>query len=75
MFRRVMKAFGSLEVGYTPHCLRHNAATMNLLRVGTIEQTHVLMRHVNLGSTLLYVDHLKRLNDDTESQIEKFILG
>jgi len=75
MFRTLLKDCGFGEREFTPHCLRHTTATMNLLRGGSIEQTRQLMRHEDLQSTLAYVNRLKRLNDDTECQIEKYILG
>lgn len=74
-FRSLLKDCGLEGTKFTPHCLRHTAATMNLLRGGTVEQTKALMRHVNLQSTELYVDYINRLNDDTERKLEKFILG
>jgi integrase/recombinase XerD len=74
MFRRVLKDCGLENSGITPHCLRHTAATMNLLRGGSLEQTRQLMRHANIESTLVYRDHIERMKDDSENQIEKFIL-
>jgi site-specific recombinase XerD len=74
-FRTLLKKCGLEEYGFTPHCLRHTAAYMNLLRGGTLEQTRQLLRHVNLQSTKLYQDYINRLNDDTEFQLEQYILG
>ena len=75
MFQRVLKDCGLDCTGFTPHCLRHTAATLNLLRGGSIEATRQLMRHATLESTLVYVHHIERLKDDSEHQIETFILS
>ena len=74
MFPRVLKDCGLDGLGITPHCLRHSAATFNLLRGDSIEATKSLMRHVNIQSTLVYANHIERMKDDSELQIEKFIL-
>lgn len=74
MFPRVLKDCGLKDSGITPHCLRHTAATMNLLRGGSLEQTRQLLRHVDIQSTLVYVRHIERMKDDSEVQIESFIL-
>ncbi len=74
MFPRVLKDCGLDGLGITPQCLRHTAAAFNLLRGGSIEATKILMRHVNIQSTLVYAYHIERMKDDSEHQIEKFIL-
>ena len=74
MFKRLLKECGLEHSGITPHCLRHTAAFMNLLRGGSLEATKGLMRHVNIKSTLVYQDHINRMKDDSEAQIESFIL-
>jgi len=74
MFKRVLKDCGLEHSGITPHCLRHTAATMNLLRGGSLEQTRSLMRHADINSTLLYAYHIQRMKDDSAYQIEAFIL-
>lgn len=75
MFHRVLKDCGLVGIGITPHCLRHTAATFNLLRGGSLEQTRQLMRHVNIQSTLVYANYIERMKDDSEAQIEKLILS
>ncbi len=75
MFRRVLKDCELEHTKITPHSLRHTAATLNLLRGGSLEETKQLMRHTNMSSTLVYAHHIKRMNDDSENQIEKYILG
>jgi integrase/recombinase XerD len=74
MFRSVLKSCGLEDSGITPHCLRHTAAMMNLLRGGSVESTRQLLRHVEIESTLVYVHHIERMNDDSERLIEAFIL-
>ena len=74
MFLRVLKSAGLDGLNITPHCLRHTAAIMNLLRGASIEETRMLMRHAKIQSTLVYKDYMARLNDDSEFEIEKFIL-
>lgn len=74
MFQRVLEDCDLEDTFITPHSLRHTAATLNLLRGGSLEATRQFMRHTKLSSTLIYA-HLERQNDDSENQIEKFILG
>ena len=74
MFPRVLKACGLDGLHITPHSLRHTAAMMNLLRGASIEQTKSLMRHSDIKSTLVYQEHIERIQDDSECQIEAFIL-
>ena len=74
MFPRVLKRVGLDGVNITPHCLRHTAAIINLQRGASIEETRMLMRHSNIQSTLVYKDYMDRLSDDSEFEIEKFIL-
>jgi len=74
MFKRVLKDSGLEDTKITPHCLRHTAAAMNLLRGGSIEATRALLRHTNIQSTLVYAHHIQRMKDDSEYQIESFIL-
>jgi len=75
MFRRVLKSSGLDDLEITPHSLRHTAATINLLRGGTLEATRKLMRHSNLQTTMVYAHHVKRSQDDSENRIERYILG
>ena len=74
MFRRVLKEVGLDHLKVTPHSLRHTAATLNLLRGGTLEETRKLMRHQNLSTTLIYAHHLERMKEDLENEIENYIL-
>jgi integrase len=75
MLKRVLKSCGLENIALTPHSLRHTAATFNLLRGGSITQTKEFLRHKNIQSTYVYVDHLERLKDNSENEIERFILS
>ena len=75
MIRRVLKESGLEYLNITMHSLRHTAATINLLRGGTIESTRQLMRHRDLKTTLIYAHDIKRVDDDSENQIEDYIFG
>ena len=59
----------------TPHALRHTAATANLLRGESLEQTRQFMRHSQVTSTMIYAHHLKEKNLDSENELESFILS
>ncbi|MDI6452373.1 tyrosine-type recombinase/integrase [Peloplasma aerotolerans] len=74
MFEKVIKKCGLEHTNITPHSLRHTAAYLNLLRGGSIESTKRLLRHVDIKSTLVYVDYIDKLNDHTAESIESFIL-
>jgi len=74
MFKRLLKTCGMSQLGITPHCLRHSAATFNLIRGGSLAATRSLMRHVDIKSTLVYQDHINRIGDDSEARLEAFIL-
>lgn len=74
MFARVLKDCGLDGLNITPHCLRHTAAILNLLRGASLESTKVLMRHVKIQSTLVYQDYIERMRDDSAHQMEAFIL-
>jgi integrase len=74
MFKRVLKDSGLEDTKITPHALRHTAATLNLLRGGSLEETKRFMRHTNMSSTLIYAHHIDRMKDDSEDQIENYIL-
>jgi integrase len=75
MFRRVLKDVGLEHLKVTPHSLRHTAATVNLLRGGTLEETRRLMRHKDLSTTLIYAHHIERMKADLENEIENYILN
>jgi hypothetical protein len=44
------------------------------MRGSSLEETRRFMRHKSLDSTLVYAHHINKLTDDSENQIESFIL-
>lgn len=75
MLKRVLKDANLDSLGITPHSLRHTAATLNLLRGGSLESTKQFMRHSNMSTTLIYAHHINVAEDDSGNEIEKYILG
>jgi len=75
MMKRVLIECGLEDTLITPHSLRHTAATLNLLRGGSLESTRQFLRHTNMSTTLVYAHHLCRMKDDSENLIESYILG
>lgn len=57
----------------TAHSLRHTSATLNLLNGGTLEETQQLLRHTNINTTMIYLHHLTRENNNSENRIAKAI--
>lgn len=62
------------EAGYTSnrltaHSLRHTAGTLNLINGGTLEETQQLLRHSNINTTMIYLHHLERENNQSEKRI------
>lgn len=62
------------EAGYTSnrltaHSLRHTAGTLNLMNGGTLEETQQLLRHSNINTTMIYLHHLERENNQSEKRI------
>ena len=75
MFRRILKDAHLSDIKITPHALRHTAATFNLLRGGSLDETKVLLRHQDMDTTLMYLSHLDGIKEGTEDLIERYILG
>lgn len=75
MFKRVLRDSGLSDLNLTPHALRHTAATANLLRGESLEQTRQFMRHSQVTSTMIYAHHLKEKNLDSQNELESFILS
>lgn len=57
----------------TAHSLRHTAGTLNLLNGGTLEETQQLLRHTNINTTMIYLHHLERANNQSEERIANAI--
>jgi site-specific recombinase XerD len=75
MLRRVLREAGLEHLKITPHSLRHTAATLNLLRGSSLEETRRFMRHKSMDSTLVYAHHINKMKDDSEDKIESYILS
>jgi len=75
IFKRILKDSNLEDTQITAHSLRHTAATMNLLRGGSLASTKRLMRHSKIATTMIYAHHLDMIHDDSENQIEQYILG
>lgn len=59
----------------TAHSLRHTAGTLNLLNGGTIEETQQLLRHTDISTTMIYLHHIKRANNNSEARIGSAIFS
>jgi len=57
----------------TAHSLRHTTGTLNLKNGGSLEETQQLLRHSNINTTMIYLHHLERLNNQSEERIAKAI--
>ncbi len=53
----------------TAHSLRHTAGTLNLLNGGSLEETQQLLRHSNINTTMIYLHHIERANNNSEARI------
>jgi len=63
-----------IQAGYdsdrlTAHSLRHTAGTLNLLNGGSLEETQQLLRHSDINTTMIYLHHLDRANNQSEERI------
>lgn len=75
ILKRILRDAGLEDTNITPHSLRHTAATINLLRGGSLTSTKQLMRHQKIATTMIYAHHLDLIHDNSEHQIEQYILG
>lgn len=75
IIRRVLKDSGLEDTHITAHSLRHTAATLNLKRGGSLEETKRFLRHTNMENTLIYTQMMDSVMDETVSDLEDFILG
>ena len=75
IFKRILRDSGLTDTCVTAHSLRHTAATFNLKRGGSLEETKQLLRHTNMANTLIYAHHEDAKNEKTASKLESFILG
>jgi len=73
LIKTVLRKAGIDSDRLTAHSLRHTAATINLIAGGSLEETQELLRHSNINTTMLYDQRLKRINNRSETRIEKAI--
>jgi integrase/recombinase XerD len=74
IFKRALEDAGLKDIHMTAHSLRHTAATLNIKRGGTLNETKRLLRHQSMSNTIIYTHHLDNINDETVSDLEDFIL-
>ncbi|MEB7802515.1 site-specific integrase [Staphylococcus xylosus] len=67
--KNAMKCAGYDSPRLTAHSLRHTAGTLNLLNGGTLEETQQLLRHSDINTTMIYLHHLERANNNSETRI------
>ena len=68
--KSIMTKAGISSKRITPHSLRHTTAYLSLKHGGTLAATRQLLRHKHITSTMIYADHLDRLNNDAEVRLE-----
>ena len=74
MFKQLMKDASLEDTQVTAHGLRHTAATIYLLRGGSLESTRQLLRHENVTTTMIYAHHVDQMTEEPENEIERLIL-
>lgn len=67
--KEAMRAAGLDSERLTAHSLRHTAATLNLLAGGSVQETQQLLRHSNIGTTMIYAHNLERAANNSEGRI------
>lgn len=67
--KKRLKKAGYTSNRLTAHSLRHTAGTLNLMNGGTLEETQQLLRHSNINTTMIYLHHLERENNQSEKRI------
>jgi integrase/recombinase XerC len=60
---------------HTAHSLRHTAATLNLLNGGSLEETKQLLNHKSVTTTMIYVQELERMKNQSENRIAAAVFG
>jgi integrase len=74
-FKNILKEIGIDDPRLTLHSLRHTAATLNILRGGSIESTQALLRHAHIETTKIYLHQIERVLDESEFEIEQYLLN
>ncbi|MCC9117512.1 site-specific integrase [Staphylococcus capitis] len=73
--KTAMKNAGYNSPRLTAHSLRHSTATLNLLGGGTLEETQQLLRHSKISTTMVYLHHLERANNQSEKRVANSIFA
>lgn len=60
---------------HTAHSLRHTAATLNLLNGGSLEETKQLLNHKSVTTTMIYVQEMERMKNQSENRIAAAVFG
>lgn len=75
MVKAYMAQAGLASDRLTAHSLRHTAGTLNLLNGGTLQETQQLLRHKDIGTTMIYVHNMTRETNNSEDRIARAIFG
>lgn len=60
---------------HTAHSLRHTAGTLALLNGSTVQETMQLLRHKDIGTTMIYAHNLDRAENMSEDRIAAAIFA
>ena len=55
------------------HSLRHSTATIALMTGSKIDEVQQLLRHQNINTTMIYLHHLDRMNNNSENNVANAI--
>lgn len=63
-----------LDTGrYTAHSLRHTSITYALMGGATLEQTQKMARHADISTTMVYAQHVDRVQSNAEAWVSSFL--
>lgn len=74
-FERILSEASLPTTLLTTHRLRHTAASLNLERGGTLEETKSFLRHTELNTTLIYTENEENKKEDLAVKLEHYLLG
>lgn len=57
------------------HSMRHTAGTLALLNGSTIQEVQQMLRHQQIGTTMIYMHNLERINNTSESNVANAIFN
>ena len=73
--KSLLRDIGIDSTKYSAHSLRHTTATLSLLEGANIEETQLLLRHRDPGTTQIYIHRMQKKNDFLEYKISDTLLG